>query len=57
MGCQVEPIHADVSGHAVNAELAPYATVKCSDPVPVAGAFTDEKSNQYQLVSEDVTIR
>ncbi|AHE73406.1 hypothetical protein M942_22585 [Enterobacter ludwigii] len=35
----------------------PYATVKCSDPVPVAGAFyLDEKSNQYQLVSEDVTI-
>ncbi|EMN1953004.1 hypothetical protein [Citrobacter koseri] len=35
----------------------PYATVKCGDPVPVAGAFyLDEKSNQYQLVSEEVTI-
>jgi hypothetical protein len=35
----------------------PYATVKCSEPVPVAGAFyLDEKSNQYQLVSEDVTV-
>lgn len=35
----------------------PYATVKCGEPVPVAGAFyLDEKSNQYQLVSEEVTI-
>lgn len=35
----------------------PYATVKCGEPIPVAGAFyLDEKQNQYQLVSEDVTI-
>lgn len=35
----------------------PYATVKCSEPVPVAGAFyLDDKQNQYQLVSEDVTV-
>lgn len=35
----------------------PYATVKCGEPVPVAGAFyLDDKQNQYQLVSEDVTI-
>lgn len=35
----------------------PYATVKCSEPVPVAGAFyLDDKQNQYQLVAEDVTV-
>ncbi|MBE8631415.1 hypothetical protein [Salmonella enterica] len=35
----------------------PYATVKCGEPSPVAGAFClDEKQNQYQLVSEDVTL-
>ncbi|EHK4822551.1 hypothetical protein I4Y03_003080 [Salmonella enterica subsp. enterica serovar Abony] len=35
----------------------PYATVKCGEPIPVAGAFClDEKQNQYQLVSEDVTL-
>lgn len=35
----------------------PYATVKCSNTAPIAGAFyLDEESNQYQLVSEDVTI-
>lgn len=35
----------------------PYATVKCSNTSPIAGAFyLDEKQNQYQLVSEDVTI-
>lgn len=35
----------------------PYATVKCGEPTPVAGAFyLDDKQNQYQLVSEDVTI-
>ncbi|MGN5575736.1 hypothetical protein [Enterobacter sp. Lyrl_3] len=35
----------------------PYATVKCGEPIPVAGAFyLDDKQNQYQLVSEDVTI-
>ena len=35
----------------------PYATVKCSDPTPIAGGiYVDEQSNQYQLVSEDVTI-
>ncbi|EBC4164935.1 hypothetical protein M9487_002601 [Salmonella enterica] len=37
--------------------VPPYATVKCGEPSPVAGAFwLDEKQNQYQLVSEDVTI-
>lgn len=37
--------------------VPPYATVKCGEPSPVAGAFClDEKQNQYQLVSEDVTI-
>lgn len=35
----------------------PYATVKCANTSPIAGAFyLDEKQNQYQLVSEDVTI-
>ncbi|HBY0037183.1 TPA: hypothetical protein MIM82_00995 [Klebsiella pneumoniae] len=35
----------------------PYATVKCSNTSPIAGAFyLDEKQNQYQLVSEDVTL-
>ena len=35
----------------------PFATVRCSNVTPVAGSFyLDEKSNQYQLVSEDVTI-
>lgn len=35
----------------------PYATVKCSNTSPVAGAFyLDEQQNQYQLVCEDVTI-
>lgn len=35
----------------------PYATVKCSNTLPVAGAFyLDEQKNQYQLVCEDVTI-
>lgn len=35
----------------------PYATVKCGDPEPVAGAFyLDENQNQYQLVTEDVTV-
>ncbi|HHH0668439.1 TPA: hypothetical protein ACPZOM_001549 [Yersinia enterocolitica] len=35
----------------------PFATVRCSNAAPIAGAFyLDEKSNQYQLVSEDVTI-
>ncbi|WP_158781589.1 hypothetical protein [Pantoea sp. BAV 3049] len=35
----------------------PYATVKCSNTAPVAGAFyLDEQQNQYQLVCEDVTI-
>ncbi|EAO2442291.1 hypothetical protein CEH73_23235 [Salmonella enterica subsp. enterica serovar Poona] len=37
--------------------VPPYATVKCGEPSPVDGAFClDEKQNQYQLVSEDVTI-
>lgn len=37
--------------------VPPYATVKCGEPSPVAGAFClDEKQHQYQLVSEDVTI-
>ncbi|EBJ4785030.1 hypothetical protein DVE09_24830, partial [Salmonella enterica] len=37
--------------------VPPYATVKCGEPSPVAGAFClDEKQNQYQLVSEDVTL-
>lgn len=37
--------------------VPPYATVKCGEPSPVTGAFClDEKQNQYQLVSEDVTI-
>lgn len=37
--------------------VPPYATVKCGEQSPVAGAFClDEKQNQYQLVSEDVTI-
>ncbi|EMF0014132.1 hypothetical protein VY443_002550 [Salmonella enterica] len=37
--------------------VPPYATVKCGELSPVAGAFwLDEKQNQYQLVSEDVTI-
>ncbi|HHH0018955.1 TPA: hypothetical protein ACPZCB_004439 [Yersinia enterocolitica] len=35
----------------------PFATVRCSNVTPVAGSFyLDEKNNQYQLVSEDVTI-
>ena len=35
----------------------PYATVKCSNTSPIAGSFyLDEQQNQYQLVSEDVTI-
>lgn len=35
----------------------PFATVKCSNTTPIAGAFyLDEKQNQYQLVSEDVTL-
>lgn len=35
----------------------PYATVKCSDPIGVAaGAYLDDHSSQWQLVSEDVTI-
>lgn len=35
----------------------PFATVKCNNTAPVAGAFyLDEQQNQYQLVSEDVTI-
>ncbi|MDM7198722.1 hypothetical protein QUH51_05485 [Citrobacter freundii] len=35
----------------------PYATVKCSNTTPIAGSFyLDERQNQYQLVSEDVTI-
>lgn len=35
----------------------PYATVRCSDAKPIAGAlYIDEKSNQYQLVSEEVKI-
>lgn len=35
----------------------PYATVKCANTSPIAGAFyLDEKQNQYQLVSEDVTV-
>ena len=35
----------------------PYATVKCSNTAPIAGSFyLDEQQNQYQLVSEDVTI-
>lgn len=35
----------------------PYATVKCSNTAPIAGAFfIDENKNQYQLVSEDVTL-
>ena len=35
----------------------PYATVKCSEPVAIAGAFyLDDQQNQYQLVSEDVTV-
>lgn len=35
----------------------PYATVRCSDARPIAGAFyLDEKANQYQLVSEEVKI-
>lgn len=35
----------------------PYATVKCANTSPIAGSFyLDEKQNQYQLVSEDVTI-
>lgn len=37
--------------------VPPYATVKCGEPSSVAGAFClDEKQNQYQLVSEDVTL-
>jgi hypothetical protein len=35
----------------------PFATVKCSNTAPIAGAFyLDEQQNQYQLVSEDVTL-
>ena len=35
----------------------PYATVKCSNTTPIAGSFyLDEQQNQYQLVSEDVTL-
>ncbi|WP_336981830.1 MULTISPECIES: hypothetical protein [unclassified Cedecea] len=35
----------------------PYATVKCINTAPIAGGFyLDEQQNQYQLVSEDVTI-
>lgn len=35
----------------------PFATVKCSNTTPVAGAFyLDDQQNQYQLVSEDVTL-
>lgn len=35
----------------------PFATVKCSNTAPIAGAFyLDEQHNQYQLVSEDVTL-
>lgn len=35
----------------------PFATVKCANTTPIAGAFyLDEKQNQYQLVSEDVTL-
>lgn len=35
----------------------PFATVKCSNTTPIAGAFyLDDQQNQYQLVSEDVTL-
>ena len=35
----------------------PFATIRCSNVTPIAGAFyVDERDNQYQLVSEDVTI-
>ncbi|MBL0907809.1 hypothetical protein G5645_07345 [Pectobacterium carotovorum] len=35
----------------------PYATVKCSNVAPVEGGYyIDAESNQYQLVTEDVTI-
>ncbi|MEQ9902568.1 hypothetical protein [Pectobacterium aroidearum] len=35
----------------------PYATVKCSNVAPVEGGYyIDAESNQYQLVTEDVTL-
>ncbi|EAA5547343.1 hypothetical protein YY29_004602 [Salmonella enterica subsp. enterica] len=35
----------------------PFATIRCSNVSPIAGAFyIDDRDNQYQLVSEDVTI-
>ncbi|TGC28034.1 hypothetical protein [Escherichia sp. E1130] len=35
----------------------PYATVKCSAPAGIAsGAYIDDTSSQWQLVSEDVTV-
>ncbi|WP_238486122.1 DUF1073 domain-containing protein [Rahnella perminowiae] len=35
----------------------PYATVKCSNTAPIAGGFyLDEMNNQWQLVTEDVTV-
>ncbi|QHP80648.1 hypothetical protein EO763_12300 [Pectobacterium odoriferum] len=35
----------------------PYATVKCSNVAPIEGGYyIDAESNQYQLVTEDVTI-
>ena len=35
----------------------PFATVKCANTTPIAGAFyLDDQQNQYQLVSEDVTL-
>jgi len=35
----------------------PYATIKCNNTAPIAGAFyLDDQQNQYQLVSEDVVI-
>lgn len=35
----------------------PFATIRCSSVTPIAGSFyVDERDNQYQLVSEDVTI-
>ncbi|WP_245168475.1 hypothetical protein [Enterobacter roggenkampii] len=53
-----EPVHANVSGHAVYAE--PFTAVRNGEVQqhrPIAGSFyLDEQQNQYQLVSEDVTI-